>query len=679
MKVFQFPLAKVIIPFVLGICTCYWLAPKLSWMLYSLFGTLLLFIFLYFLSSNSKNQTIFFGIVASILFFCLGSTTYTLHNDMNLDSNYLRKITTPTTPHSLEILVLEKLKNSTNQERYIGSVTTIDGQECTGKILINTRKETGNRPLKVGNSIVINGFIYPNRKPTNPNQFDYGAYLENKSINGYLFTSYNNIKILPKITKNSAYYSNFIRNKISTNLKKGGFGRNELPIINALILGQKQDISATTLKEYQYAGAIHILSVSGLHVGFILLFITFILKPLPNTKLGNSIRLVTILVSLWSFALVAGLSPSIVRAATMFTFVAIGMNLKRKTNIFHTLLVSLFLILLFVPSFLFDIGFQLSYLAVLFIVWLQPLLSAIWKPKNKIISYFWSITTLSFAAQIGTLPLSLYYFHQFPGLFFITNCVVIPLLSVLMAVGVLVMILALFDFVPLVPLAILEWLVQLLNRIISWIASFEEFIIKDISFSLSLLLCSYLLLLSSIFLIQRPTLKKSIFTLGILLISQLIFLITDWQTTNEKEWIVYHISKESMISERKGKNVSVYYSKNCNAISEKKSLLTPYLLANSSSIMHCEELSKNLYLFKDYKIEIIDSTAAYATTISPDILLLRDSPKVNLDRLVHLIKPKIIVADGSNFKSYVGLWKATCVKEKIPFHATGEKGFFLLK
>jgi competence protein ComEC len=114
--------------------------------------------------------------------------------------------------------------------------------------------------------------------------------------------------------------------------------------------GAKQDLSPDILQDYQYAGAIHILSVSGLHVGFLLLFLTFILKPIPNTQKAL-LKLILILLSLASFALIAGLAPSVVRSVTMFSFVAIGYQLRRSVNVYHTLLVSIFLILLFQPSF----------------------------------------------------------------------------------------------------------------------------------------------------------------------------------------------------------------------------------------------------------------------------------------------------------------------------------------
>ena len=152
----------------------------------------------------------------------------------------------------------------------------------------------------------------------------------------------------------------------------------------ALLLGQQQEISSEIIQDYQLSGAVHILSVSGLHVGLLMLFINFLLKPLRKNRFNSYLKLAIIITILWFFAFIAGLSPSVVRSVTMFTFVAIGMHLNRKTNIFHTLLVSILLILLFQPAFIVDVGFQLSYLALFFILWLQPLLASLWKPKRKL-------------------------------------------------------------------------------------------------------------------------------------------------------------------------------------------------------------------------------------------------------------------------------------------------------
>ena len=419
------------------------------------------------------------------------------------------------------------------------------------------------------------------------------------------------------------------------------------------------------------------MSVSGLHVGFILLFITFLLKPLRKNKVGNTIRLVTIIISLWGFAILAGLSPSVVRSVTMFSFVAVGMHLKRSTNIFHTLLVSIFLILLFQPSFLFDVGFQLSYVALFFIFWLQPLLENLWTPNNKIAIYFWEILTVSFAAQIGAFPLSIYYFHQFPGLFFVTNLIIIPFLSVIMALGVFVMVLAAFDYVPIIPAKILEYSIYILNKTINWVASFEQFIIKDIPFNWQILLSLYLLIVAVIIWFKKPTYHKLAFALIALFLFQTTFIVTRWNNQNQAEWIVFNMKKNTLITERTGEKVVAF----CNDSIRKEIATNPtlksYLIANFSSVSNKKKI-QNVFYFKDKKILILDSLGVYAKNINPDIIVITQSPKFNLERLLQTYKPEMIVADASNFKTYIKVWEATCRKEKIPFHATGEKGFYRL-
>jgi competence protein ComEC len=376
---------------------------------------------------------------------------------------------------------------------------------------------------------------------------------------------------------------------------------------------------------------------------------------------------------LWGFAVLAGLSPSVIRSVTMFSFVAVGLHLKRQSNIFHTLLVSLFLILLFEPSFLFDVGFQLSYVALFSILWMQPLFQAIWQPKNKITNYFWQILTVSFAAQIGTLPLSLYYFHQFSGLFFITNVVVIPFLSVIMALGIVVMLLASVDFVPQFLAILLEWLIAILNKIIGSIASWEQFVLKDIPLNAMLLLSLYFLIIALVFCFKKASFKRIAIVLIAILLLQTSYFGSRWKAQQQEEWIVFNVKRATLIAARNGNAVTVF----TNNELRKNNPLQSYLMANFCEIDTVKPIA-NLASFRNKKILIIDSLGNYPKAVNPDVMLLRDSPKINLDRVFKTCKPKVMVADASNYKSYIALWKATCLKEKIPFHHTDEKGFYSL-
>ncbi len=201
-------------------------------------------------------------------------------------------------PQFLSLLIREKLKGSISNDRYIALINKIGTENYSGRTLLNIRRDSLYLTFVTGNLLNITGVLYKNKPPNNPNQFDYGAYLSKKQIYAQLYPDSELIRISPELKKDIWYYASNIRSTIIENLEKSGFHKKELSVATALILGQKQDISPEIIQSYQYAGAIHILSVSRLHLGFLLLFLTFILSPIPNTKRGTLIKLIIILLSL---------------------------------------------------------------------------------------------------------------------------------------------------------------------------------------------------------------------------------------------------------------------------------------------------------------------------------------------------------------------------------------------
>ena len=627
MKVLQFPLARITIGFVMGVLIARYLQPNLKVIFTFLILAIFVFIITYFLSKKNPMNPIYFGLTNYFLAFSIGNTTQIIHTDSFQKTNYIHNKTIFENPHLMSVTIREKLKKSNNNDRYIVLINKIDDSVTTGRILLNVRKDSLNHPFEVGTHLLVNGALYENIPSKNPNQFDYGKYLEGKHIYAQIYANVPEIKTGSIIDKDVWYYSAKLRTKIIRNLEENNFNKTELNVAAALILGQQQDISPDIIRDYQYAGAVHILSVSGLHIGFILLFVTFLLRPFPNSKRGSFIKLIIILVSLSSFGFIAGLAPSVVRSVVMFSFVAIGMYLRRSTYIFHTLLVSALLILLFKPSFLFDVGFQLSYVALFFILWLQPFLHQLWLPKNKILNYFWDILTVSFAAQIGAFPLSIYYFHQFPGLFFVTNLVIIPFLSIIMALGVLVMVLAAFDYVPFYPSKLLESSIFVLDKIINSIASFEQFIIKDIPFNWSFLVSSYLIIIALIIWFQKPSFNRLTLTLIAIIIFQITYFGTYHKIGNQKELVVFNSKNNSLITERTGKSVTLFASDSLLKIGVKNKTLNSYLMENFSSLKNKNKL-KNVLFFKGKKILVLDSLGIFPKNINPDILILTQLPAI---------------------------------------------------
>jgi competence protein ComEC len=677
MKVLQFPLARVTLVFIVGIVFTYYtqLSPKLVFS--SLFIAALFSAVAYFWCTQKPHHNQYFGPTIFVLAFVVGMSTQTIHTDSYQKNHFTQLPKIFEQPHTFTIVLKEKLKSTANNQRYVTLVNQIDSTICSGKLLLNINKDSLNHSFIIGNRLQIQGSLYPNMAPKNPFQFDYGTYLKNKQIYGQLYANATQIKVSYRIEKDVWYYAAQIRNTIIDNLKKDGFNATELNVAVALLLGQQQDIDPEIIKDYQFAGAVHILSVSGLHIGFVLLFVTFILKPVPNNKRGSLVQLIVILCSLWLFGILAGLAPSIVRSVTMFSFVAIGQHLRRSVNMYHTLLVSILLILLVQPGFLFDVGFQLSYLALFFILWFHPLLSRLWEPKNKISKYIRDILSVSFAAQIGTLPLSLYYFHQFPGLFFITNLVIIPLTGFIMGLGVVVMVLAFVDLCPYFLSKTLEWSLYVINKIIHTIASFEQFIIKDIPFNSVFLLGSYMLIISSIVWLEKRRFQRLIAIVVSVIFIQTALLWNKYDIANQREWIVFNSKRSTLITERKGKDVTLYANDSLIQIGTNNYTLNNYLMGNFSHLAAAKKI-KNTAFFKGYSILILDSTGIYPKQHQADILVLTQSPKINLDRLIQISRPKEIVADATNYKSFKERWKVSCLKAKIPFHSTSEKGFYIL-
>jgi competence protein ComEC len=677
MKVLQFPLVRITLCFVFGIIFSQITKPNLVLLFIALLLCVFSLIFFYFKNKNDLFQKPLFGFVALFTSFIIGMVTLIISNQTLNKNHYLHHIDQSENEISTELIIKEKLKNNLNNDRYVAEMILLNGKKSYGKIILNIRKDSVLPTVEIGSHLMVNGSFYKNRKPNNPNQFDYGKYLENQQIYAQIYADTADIKINPIVDKSISHYASKLRNRIIQNLEKNNFNKTELSVVIALILGQQQDISQEVIRDYQYAGAVHVLSVSGLHVGCILLFVTFLLTPIPNTKRGSIIKLVLVILSLWIFGILAGLAPSVVRSVTMFSFVAIGMFLRRSINIYNTLLVSALLILLVKPSFLFDIGFQLSYVALFFIVWLQPLLTSIWTPENKIVKYFWDIITVSFAAQIGTFPLSIYYFHQFPGLFFITNIVILPGLSVILGIGVIVMILAAFNVVWVPLMKLLEWSIWLLNKIISWVASFEDFIFKDLSLNSYMMWCWYLVIIGIILWFKKPTFKKLAFSMITIIGLQLVTIYAKYDSQKNSEFIVFSKKKVTIITERQRNKVTLYSNDSILKTTDDNLALKSYLVANFCEIEQKKALS-NLFYFKDKKILLIDSSAVFIEEEKPDILLLTNSPKVNLERIFQSWKPQQVVVDATNYKTYIKVWRETCRKEKIPFHDTSEKGFYKL-
>ena len=640
---------------------------------FGIVGFFYILIFLFILGCLFRDRLLFV-FISWLSFFFIGILLI-YGGDATKSNNYFEKHLNNT---SKAILAIDKvLKPGNYHYKYMAEVLQIDHQKTTGSVLINIEKDSIASFFKIGDRILIKNKFIAIKESLNPHQFNYKNYLVKQGIHQQVYTTKQELLLLDQTSTSFLGFIAAFRLKIQQSLQQYDFSEDELAIMNALLLGQRQDISKELTANYSKAGAIHILAVSGLHVGIILWMLSFVLKPLERYKKGKVIKLVLVLLFLWFFAVLAGMSASVTRAVTMFSAIAIGQFYNKRNAVEHSLIFSMFILLLLKPLFLFDVGFQLSYLAVFGIIWVQPVFYQLWKPKYYIIDKGWQLITVSTAAQLGVLPISLFYFHQFPGLFFLSNLLIIPFLGVILGTGIIVLGLSYLTILPILLVDIYGGIISILNRLVAFIARQEAFLFSDISFSFIKMFFSYLVIIACFQFFLKRNAKRCLFFLSSVVVFQSVFFYEKYHIEKNNEFIVFHKSRNSIVGIRTGSFLEVY--NDMDSLVTKQNLLKNYKVGENIQYQNYQKLPNILQLNKKIVL-FIDTAGVYnLTDLQQPILVLRQSPKINIERLINTLQPTIIIADGSNYKSYVRRWKATCLKLQIPFWSTDELGAYIKK
>lgn len=671
MKITKFPIIYIAVSFAAGIIIDNEIRLKITAALLVFFIAFLVFLAATIKAKKDLVQKKYWGFIALLTTICCGILTHAIHSENNYSNHYSNKILEKEN-QKITGTITERLKPNTHSEKYFFKVTSINDSSSFGKILLHLPKKEYDSLLKGGDELCIYGDLQQVPKSVNPFQFNYAEYLEKQQVYYQLFLKKRNFKIISH-QQNLDHYVEQYREILLKSFEKHHFSESTYQVIRALLLGQRQDMDAAINQNYTDAGVIHILAISGLHIAILYAILLFVLKPLSRYRQGRFLQFAISLSFLWCFALLSGLSASVVRSVVMFSFMSLAVYLNKSSSIYNSMAASLLAILLFKPNLLLDVGFQLSYAAVFSIVWLQPLFKKLHFSENCIVKYLVDMVLISLIAQLGVLPISLYYFHQFPSLFLVANLVVIPLSSFVLIYGICILVL---NFVlPEAALFLGKFLalsIEWMNHYIAWVASFKTLTIKGIPFSLPLTISLYLVIVTgALFLYEKNFRRITAFLISGFAF-QLLLLFSFQQSKTTDEFIIFNNKKATLFTTKTNELVHVYSN---DTLPAKNENLKNYNRGNFNLKLQFHSL-QNVIFYKQQKILIVDSIGTYRTVITPDIIVLVQSPKINLNRLIKEVKPKQIIADGTNYKNYVKRWKASCEKEKIPFHATSEKGFY---
>lgn len=669
MKFVMFPFVRFSFFFAAGIIVAHHL-PLSFYVFPFLSGILVVTVILWILARNQIIQNVFFGTGAYATLFLLGCFNYQIRLPEYQSAHYSNQVKAEK-PVLIHLKITENLKEDNYSRKYFARIISVDNQSVNGKVLLNIAKDSTLSGISPDDVMLVKSEFLVPPESVNPYQFSYANYLRTEMVHHQLFLSKENIFGYDHGKSTVFGAAQNFRNSIIDKLRKTELTTDERAIIQALILGDKRDISKELYQQYAAAGAVHILAVSGLHVGILFVILSFIFKPIIYFKHGAIIRSLLIITILWGFAFLAGLSPSVMRAVFMFSFFAVALLFKRKTSGINTLALSFVMLTLINPMNIFKVGFQLSYCAVFFIIWLNPFFKQFTYSRFLVWREAKSIMAVTLSAQIGVLPLTLLYFHQFPGLFLITNLVVLPVLVIYMAGGIIIIFLAYFEALPFWLSMTYNFLVRLLNQFVGWVASHDKFLLKDIHFSSVKALSAYLLLFSVGLLLMKPMRSRLIFASCSYALLIIIFIQSN-KTNTHSELILFHKSRESVMAYKQGKHLTVFVNDTTQNI-RRHPFLTAYLSEKNIHKFETKPFPKALEI-KGQTVTVLDSSNFFPSIRGIDFVILTNNPRINIERMIDSISPAKIIADGSNYPWYVERWLESAEKRKLPFHYTAKDG-----
>ena len=561
-----------------------------------------------------------------------------------------------------------------------------------GKVILYFKKELSagqadsSLQLIYGSQILFKKALQEIKNSGNPGGFDYKRYSLFQGITHQVYLKPEDFKVLEGKKENQ--FRKFIytsRERVLNILRKNIPGDRELGLAEALLIGYKDDLEQSLVQSYTNTGVVHIIAISGLHLGLIYWLLALLLKPLQKRRKIRWLRPVLIITGLWLFSLLAGAQPSILRSALMFTCIVLGESLSKKTSIYNTMAVSAFILLCINPYWLWDVGFQLSYTAVLsIIIFMKPIYNWFYI-KNKLLDFLWKLNAVTLAAQILTVPLSIYHFHQFPNLFIFTNFLAVPLSSAILLGEIFLCVISFIPAIGLLVGQLLSWLIWVMNTYIERIEVIP-FSLWD-GLQISILQAVLLILFAagiSYWLMEKST-KGLKYGLIALLSFAVLRSYSFIQTNRQQKIIVYNVPQKRAIDFVNGRNYFFVGDSDLltNDFARNFHLKPSRVLYRVKSAAALDNFSvyKNYLTCFNKNILLLDKTVSFLPQdIKPiiDLLVISKNPKIYMQELAGSLNIKQVVFDGSVPAWKTNYWKKDCDSLLIPWHDVTSKGAFVM-
>lgn len=680
------PFMRVLIPLAGGIIMArhYTMPAIIIWILT---GFLILFLLLLIIMSYRKQRNALPAGIFQVLFLCMGLMMGREDDPALIPETMLQARICD------EILAGERTFKTRLDRVYYRS-----GEKWTrldGRVQVYFEREDRCLELLPGDCISGWGKLLRYENPANPFEFNYGAYQRGKGVSYHLYLDSTSWITSPAYAARGLQIrSKGIRRTLMDRIDRSIEGRDEKAILYSLLLGYRAELGQDVKQQFVRSGSMHILAVSGLHVGILYILPAFLIGKIRGSMAGRLLATLVLLMLLWSYAMLTGLSPSVVRAVTMCSVHRIAILTGRKTGIFHVLSLTAFIMVLYRPAIIFETGFQLSFAAVAGIAGFQKPLYNMISAKGWLARRTWQLMTVSLAAQLATAPLSLFCFHQFSNVFILSNLAVIPLATVILYVGLAFILLSSLGLYPLS--GILEWLTSLLDGITHLMGRIPGAFSENITLiPIQVFLLYFAIILCGLFFRSRKVVLLHAMMAAVALLL-LVSGIREYRLRSHEAFYVFSIPRESAISFVRGREHSMYRGGRTRGdtlqipyalrnFSSRHKLSSPVFLPARSGMEHCHiDTGGMRVLFtviKNSKIVILRQISEClprgTVGLETDILVLVDNVSCNLDSLILVFKPGLIIVDGSSHSRYHFEMERSCIHHGIPFHSTEKDGFYV--
>lgn len=655
------------------------LKDSIIYILCSLFLIILLFDFFKLNQNYGFNKI--WGLLVTLLLFFAGMQLVNL-KQQNVSHFNNREY----------VFIATLVDQAEEKEKSVKTVLKIDficdslnWQRNNSLLLCYFQKDSTSLHLNLGDQIIAKSYLNEIAGPGNPYSFNYKRYLSYKEIYTQSYIKTTSFEVIAHDRGSKIrIFSNKTRQKLLSIYQKNKITGDEFAVLSALTLGYKLDLTPELKESFSTSGSMHILAVSGLHVGIIFIILCKLLFFLQKNKYGKKLQSIIIIIVLFFYAFLTGLSDSVLRATIMFSFISLGRMFTRQINIYNSISASAFLLLIINPYSAMNVGFQLSYVAVISIVFFQPKIYSIFTFNNRIFDYPWQLISVAIAAQLGTFPITIYYFDQFPLYFILSNIMIIPVATLIIYGAILLFAFSFSDIISIYISKALFAVTLILNRSVHFIQHlpFSKIDQIQLDFNESLILLLFIFMIS-FFIVSKKIkfLKSSLYILLILL----IYTISSGYLKSQKAIFTVHQIKGTSAIHFIDNN-RAYFACNKELDPNNQDLeyqVAPLWKEYGIKDIVFESISDSIhyFTFKNKRIVQIKSNSIRAyipgQKLEIDYIILSENSKIYIGELSQYFKFDKIIFDSSNSFYKIKRWIKECNQNEISYYDVLSMGAYI--